>query len=214
MMAEPIQSGLLGNLQDRARARLAGGQGSSVTTQFMRSFAENMRYEVLQDSKGDIPEKERRRQMQEIERHRRAQQQMGMGGGPLPTKNYFRAGSGARASSLAEMFSGMSEGMGQQRHQQGHQSRHSHHRKKQHAPHHRTHHKESPLPEALQRRLEHHKVARRSNEALEAAKKFEAGAARSKHPPIDSAKKENSQVDAATESQPSSFFGWACSLFR
>mmetsp|Transcript_72083 Transcript_72083/g.168866 ORF Transcript_72083/g.168866 Transcript_72083/m.168866 type:complete len:132 (+) Transcript_72083:133-528(+) len=55
------------------------GSGS-LMSQFMRSFAQNMKYAVLQDSKGDMPEEERQRQMRAIEAAKAQQEQQGGSG--------------------------------------------------------------------------------------------------------------------------------------
>mmetsp|Transcript_84672 Transcript_84672/g.202968 ORF Transcript_84672/g.202968 Transcript_84672/m.202968 type:complete len:213 (+) Transcript_84672:57-695(+) len=65
-------------LEDRARARHM--RSGSLMSQFMRSFAQNMKYAVLQDSKGDMPEEERQRQMRAIEAAKAQQEQQGGSG--------------------------------------------------------------------------------------------------------------------------------------
>ena len=42
---------------------------------FMRGFAQNMKYAVLQDSKGDMPEEERLKQLRAIEEERKRRRQ-------------------------------------------------------------------------------------------------------------------------------------------
>ncbi|CAE7672745.1 uba1 [Symbiodinium sp. CCMP2592] len=72
------QEDLVTALEDRARARHR--HSGSLMSQFMRSFAQNMKYAVLQDSKGDMPEEERQRQMRAIEAAKAQQEQRGGSG--------------------------------------------------------------------------------------------------------------------------------------
>ncbi|CAE7192565.1 unnamed protein product [Symbiodinium sp. CCMP2456] len=76
--AGPGQEDLVTALEDRARARHM--RSGSLMSQFMRSFAQNMKYAVLQDSKGDMPEEERQRQMRAIEAAKAQQEQHGGSG--------------------------------------------------------------------------------------------------------------------------------------
>jgi len=57
--------------------RMAKGKHNMIS-QFMKNFARNMRYSVLEDSEGDMPEEERRRMMEEINSQR---------GGPPPEES-------------------------------------------------------------------------------------------------------------------------------
>lgn len=58
--------------------RIAKGKHNMIS-QFMKNFARNMRYSVLEDSEGDMPEEERRRMMDEIDAAR---------GGPPPGSSH------------------------------------------------------------------------------------------------------------------------------
>mmetsp|Transcript_102493 Transcript_102493/g.182089 ORF Transcript_102493/g.182089 Transcript_102493/m.182089 type:complete len:216 (-) Transcript_102493:18-665(-) len=69
-------------LEDHAQARLHSHSAPNLMSKFMRNFAQNMRYEVLQDSKGDIPEQERLAEMRAIEEDRQR-----ANGPPLPSLN-------------------------------------------------------------------------------------------------------------------------------
>lgn len=60
---------VLGAVQAEAQLKSAE-ESHAMIHQFMHNFATNMRYAVLEDSKGDIPEEERQRLMHKIEAER------------------------------------------------------------------------------------------------------------------------------------------------
>merc|ERR1719217_242926 len=73
---------------DRQRALRSANTQHQVMQQFLHNFARNMKYSVLADSAGDIPEAERQRMMQELRpdlasRQRMAEMNARAGGGDL-----------------------------------------------------------------------------------------------------------------------------------
>ncbi|CAJ1384082.1 unnamed protein product [Effrenium voratum] len=77
-MEVPTQEDLIGQLEERARLRHQ--RSGNLMSQFMRAFSQNMKYAVLQDSKGDMPEEERLRQLKAIEAARGASAPKGASG--------------------------------------------------------------------------------------------------------------------------------------
>mmetsp|Transcript_2902 Transcript_2902/g.9365 ORF Transcript_2902/g.9365 Transcript_2902/m.9365 type:complete len:437 (+) Transcript_2902:60-1370(+) len=68
----PLGRSIADGLGRALGAQMAAGNSQStrgLVRKFMQNFARNMKYAVLADSKGDMPEEERLNQMQELERH-------------------------------------------------------------------------------------------------------------------------------------------------
>jgi len=60
--------GLMSGAMAREEAERSARRNHGIVSRFMQDFAKNMKYAVLADSQGDMPEEERLRQMREIER--------------------------------------------------------------------------------------------------------------------------------------------------
>merc|ERR1740117_141252 len=65
--AAPQEAGPGGDAFEEDAAARSQNTGHAVMQQFLHNFQRNMKYAVLEDSKGDLPEAERQRMLQELQ---------------------------------------------------------------------------------------------------------------------------------------------------